>query len=265
VKAAATRRRAFRSNSTRVIFLATDAQEVGRGTTMRSSSSSPASGSTDPGKLGRAAFVSVVESATSGNSTTLPSSGVVPYEELARLSPRRGEYVCARSIQSTTSRHDADRFMKSDDVVQALVRIDQSTARRKDSPGDFGAARTSRRPSHSMVRGLSLHRCHRGRAAGSAARCPKGKLPGVAGPSIPPWIRGHSKMDRTPTIVRENHKDEQQTERDRWHHKEIGRDQVLHMVLQKGPPRCEGGFRCRTIYFATVACETWIPSFINSP
>src|SRR5258706_317788 len=28
---------------------------------------------------------------------------------------------------------------------------------------------------------------------------------------------------------------------------------------------CEGGFRCWTIYFATVACETWIPSFINSP
>ena len=29
--------------------------------------------------------------------------------------------------------------------------------------------------------------------------------------------------------------------------------------------RCDGGFRCRIMYFATVACETEIPSFINSP
>ena len=35
---------------------------------------------------------------------------VVPYEELARLSPRKGVCVCARSIQSMTSGHDADRF-----------------------------------------------------------------------------------------------------------------------------------------------------------
>ena len=28
---------------------------------------------------------------------------------------------------------------------------------------------------------------------------------------------------------------------------------------------CEGGFRRRTMYFATVACEMIIPSFSNSP
>jgi hypothetical protein len=29
--------------------------------------------------------------------------------------------------------------------------------------------------------------------------------------------------------------------------------------------RCDGGFRRRIMYFATVACKTEIPSFINFP
>jgi hypothetical protein len=44
-------------------------------------------------------------------------------------------------------------------------------------------------------------------------------------------VRSHSKMNWASTVVRENHKDEQKPERDRWNHEEIGREQGPHLVL----------------------------------
>jgi hypothetical protein len=50
-------------------------------------------------------------------------------------------------------------------------------------------------------------------------------------------IRGHSKMDRTPTVVRQNHKDKQEPECDCRNYEKVVRDHVLHVVLQKCAPR----------------------------
>lgn len=70
------------------------------------------------------------------------------------------------------------------------------------------------------------------------ARCavPREGFQELPGSPFRRWIRGHNKMDRTPAVVRENRKNKQKAERDRWNHEEIGRDQGLHVVLQKGGP-----------------------------
>ena len=49
-------------------------------------------------------------------------------------------------------------------------------------------------------------------------------------------IRDHSNMNRTPAVVRENHKNKQDPEWDRRNHEEVGGDQGLPGVLQKGAP-----------------------------
>ncbi len=86
--------------------------------------------------------------------------------------------------------------------------------------------------------GLAEHRSEQARPR--AARSGRGvrQLPEgfqqLSGSPFRRAMRSHSKMNRTPTVVRENHQDEQNSERDRWNHEEIGRDQGLHGVLQKG-------------------------------
>jgi len=49
-------------------------------------------------------------------------------------------------------------------------------------------------------------------------------------------IRSYSERNRTPAIMGENHKNKQKPERDRGNHEEIGRDQAVHVVLEKRAP-----------------------------
>ena len=58
----------------------------------------------------------------------------------------------------------------------------------------------------------------------------------LPGSSFRRGIRGHSKMNRASAVMGENHKNKQKPERDRRTNEEVGRDQVLHSVLQKCSP-----------------------------
>ena len=66
-------------------------------------------------------------------------------------------------------------------------------------------------------------------------------------------VGGHSEMHRRYAVMAENHEGEQELERDGGYDEEVQGDQVLNVILEKGPPRLGGGFRCRTTYLATVA------------
>src|ERR1700682_6553672 len=94
-------------------FPDTGAREVGRGATKRSSPSPLSLGVAEH----RSRQVKPRGVHIGGGVRLLPEAPplfqvpeVVPYEELARLSPRKGACVCARSIRNTTSRRDEDRF-----------------------------------------------------------------------------------------------------------------------------------------------------------
>jgi hypothetical protein len=56
-------------------------------------------------------------------------------------------------------------------------------------------------------------------------------------------MRGYAKVKESAAIMRQNQENEEQTESRRGNHKEVGRDQFLGMILQEGPPGCEGGLR----------------------
>jgi hypothetical protein len=49
-------------------------------------------------------------------------------------------------------------------------------------------------------------------------------------------IGSYSEMKWTPATMGENHKNKQKAERDRGNHEEIGRDQAVHVVVQKRAP-----------------------------
>ena len=53
-------------------------------------------------------------------------------------------------------------------------------------------------------------------------------------------MRGYAKVKESAAIMRQNQKNEEQTEGRRGNHKEICRDQFLGMILQKGPPGLRG-------------------------
>ena len=72
-------------------------------------------------------------------------------------------------------------------------------------------------------------------------------------------------MNRTSTVMLENHEDEQELEGNRWNEEEICRDQVLSVILEKGSPGLGGRFPVPDQYLATVACDTSIPIFRDSP
>ena len=129
-------------------------------------------------------------------------------------------------------------FLHNDHVVQALAadRANQAyhigiLPRRLRRGENF----PNSEPLCRFVEFLSLD------AIAVAQQIPRRGVPGESFQPLPgrPFRRGvrrHSKMDRTPTVVRENHKDEQKPGRDRRNNEEVGRDHVLHVVLQKCPP-----------------------------
>src|SRR6267378_818472 len=78
-------------------------------------------------------------------------------------------------------------------------------------------------------------------------------------------MRGYAKVKESAAIMRQNQKNEEQTESRRGNHKEVCRDQFLGMISRKVLQVCEGGLRWQTMYLATVACARWMPSFRSSP
>ena len=77
---------------------------------------------------------------------------------------------------------------------------------------------------------------------------------------------GYIEMQYPTTVIAENdeHKKEFKTGgRDR---EKTERDEFFGMILQECSPQCcDGGPRCRIMYFDTVASETSMPSFRSSP
>jgi hypothetical protein len=53
-------------------------------------------------------------------------------------------------------------------------------------------------------------------------------------------MRGYAKVKESAAIMRQNQKNEEQTESRRGNHKEVCRDQFLGMLLQEGPPGLRG-------------------------
>jgi hypothetical protein len=45
----------------------------------------------------------------------------------------------------------------------------------------------------------------------------------------------------------------QDLEPDGWYYEEVHRHHAPHMIVEERAPTCEGGFRNRTMYLATVA------------
>jgi hypothetical protein len=53
-------------------------------------------------------------------------------------------------------------------------------------------------------------------------------------------MRGYAKVKESAAIMRQNQKNEEQTESRRGNHKEVGRNQFLGMIFQEGPPGLRG-------------------------
>ena len=53
-------------------------------------------------------------------------------------------------------------------------------------------------------------------------------------------MRGYAKVKESAAIMRQNQKNEEQTESRRGNHKEVGRDQFLGMILEEGAPGLRG-------------------------
>jgi len=95
---------------------------------------------------------------------------------------------------------------------------------------------------------------------------PRERLHKLTGRPLRRRMAGHCKMDWPTTVVSEDDEHKQQPKRSGWNHKEIGRSQILYMIVQEGTPGLRGRRRCRTLYLATaVVSETWMPSLPNSP
>jgi hypothetical protein len=85
----------------------------------------------------------------------------------------------------------------------------------------------------------------------------------LPGSPFRPAMHSHSKMNWVSAVVRDNHQDEQNSERDRSNHEEVGRDQSLFVVLQKGAPMLRRRLPVPDPVFR-YRCDTCRPSFNSS-
>src|SRR6266478_5068562 len=91
-------------------------------------------------------------------------------------------------------------------------------------------------PSISPSHRTSHRTCGRGRAASNAERCPRECFQKLTGCPFCCGVRGHREMNRTSPVLIENHKHEQELERNRWDNEEICRNRVLGVIFEKGSP-----------------------------
>jgi hypothetical protein len=71
-------------------------------------------------------------------------------------------------------------------------------------------------------------------------------------------------LDASP-IVGEEHQDEHEAIGHGLDHEEIGRHNLAQVIPQAVRQVCEGRWRGRPMYFATVVSQTSMPSFRSSP
>ena len=76
---------------------------------------------------------------------------------------------------------------------------------------------------------------------------------------------GYSRAYDVPSIVGQNDHDVEKPERCGRHDKHVNRSDALDLIAQKTAPGWEGAPRLRTIYLATVAWLTSMPSLSSSP
>ncbi len=76
---------------------------------------------------------------------------------------------------------------------------------------------------------------------------------------------GYIEMQYPTTVIAENDEHKKDFETGGWDREKIERDELFGMILQEVCQCCDGGPRCRIMYFDTVASETSMPSFRSSP
>jgi hypothetical protein len=76
------------------------------------------------------------------------------------------------------------------------------------------------------------------------------------------WVGGHIEMKNATTAMTQHQKYVKHLKTNCRHGKEVDRDQLLEVILQKGAP---GGLRLRTMYLLTLLSPTLMPSLSNSP
>src|SRR5207302_2949152 len=135
-------------------------------------------------------------------------------------------------------------LMENNDVIQAFATDGAHQSfrkgilpRRSRRSQDFPNAHRFRR----LTELLTVH------AVAVAQQVTRGVVPGeslqkLTGCPFCCGVSGHREMNRTSAVLIENHKDEQELERNRWDNEEICRNQVLGVILEKGSPRLGGRF-----------------------
>jgi hypothetical protein len=78
-------------------------------------------------------------------------------------------------------------------------------------------------------------------------------------------MRGDRDVPDPSPVVGEEHQDEQEAVGRSRDHEEIGRHDLADVIRKNVRQVCDGGWRRRPMYFATVAWQTSIPSFRSSP
>jgi hypothetical protein len=94
----------------------------------------------------------------------------------------------------------------------------------------------------------------------------RGRLPGerlheLLGRPLSRGGVGDVDADDASPVVRQDHEDEQDLEQHCGHDEEVHGDEAPRWFARKVRQVCDGGFRWRTTYLETAACEISTPSF----
>ena len=85
--------------------------------------------------------------------------------------------------------------------------------------------------------GIPLRNFRPCRVAHSAERCPRESFPRLPSRPFGRRVCSHTEVNHATPVVRQNHEDKRKVEENRWNHEEVGSDKILHVVLEKCPPR----------------------------
>jgi hypothetical protein len=94
---------------------------------------------------------------------------------------------------------------------------------------------------------------------------PRGRFAQLLGGPRRGGMAGDGDVHDASALVRDEQQDEQQTAGRRRHDEEIGGHHLSEVIRQKRAPGLRWRLAVAPLYFATLACETAIPSFNSSP
>ena len=154
-----------------------------------------------------------------------------------------------------------------DDVIEALAPDGTDHAfNERILPGGRGAVSTSSMPICCTVR-REIRSVNRVTIPDDESRC------GVPWPRLAELLRGPRRgrmrrdvqVDDAASIVRQHHEHKQHAKGGGRDREEVDRGELGDVIGEEGAPRLGRGTPRRPRYFATVACDTSMPSFCSSP